>query len=268
MASFRPLLFCLYLSTGQCFSTSFSGSLRKLQALKDLKRPSSSSPAFSSHKHKYLTTQFAETLTAAENYTSTFAAVPGETETKTLVDSAEFLKPERDLHDYRYIRLSNNLEVLLVSTEKAGSSEAKSSTVEAASVHVQAGHMDDTISGLAHFHEHMLFLGTEKYPDEDDYEGFLSKFGGFANAYTDMEDTNYYFSVTSQQNDANEASEGLRGGLDRLAQFFLCPLFEESMVERELRAVDSEYRNGKTNDSWRNFQFIKAISNQKHPFSK
>jgi insulysin len=111
-------------------------------------------------------------------------------------------------------------------------------------------------------------LGTKKYPDEDEYESFLSKFGGFGNAYTDMEDTNYYFSISSQQNEGQDASEGLRGGLDRLAQFFISPTCDESMVERELRAIDSEYRNGKTNDAWRNYQFLKKISNQKHPFSK
>ena len=83
-----------------------------------------------------------------------------------------------------------------------------------------------------------------------------------------MEDTNYYFSVTTQQSDPDVTSEGLKGGLDRLAQFFIAPKFEEGMVERELRAIDSEYRNGKTNDSWRNYQFLKSISNQKHPFSK
>jgi len=83
-----------------------------------------------------------------------------------------------------------------------------------------------------------------------------------------MEDTNYYFSLTSKQEDIHETSEGLQGGLDRLAQFFIAPNFEESMVERELRAIDSEYKNGKTSDSWRNYQFLKSISNQNHPFSK
>lgn len=255
----RSLLFCLYVSAGQCFSSSLSGG-----PFRGLNRPNSYSDFTSSTKHR--STRFAGAVATAENDTATFEVPAAETE--IVVDADDFLKPERDLKDYRYIRLSNNLEVLLVSTAKATSSEEKSSAVEAASVHVQAGHMDDTIAGLAHFHEHMLFLGTEKYPDEDDYETFLSKFGGYANAYTDMEDTNYYFSVTSQQNNPNEVSEGLRGGLDRLSQFFISPLFEESMVERELRAVDSEYRNGKTNDSWRNYQFLKAISNQKHPFSK
>ena len=113
----------------------------------------------------------------------------------------------------------------------------------------------------------MLFLGTEKYPSEDEYEGFLSKYGGSCNAYTDMEDTNYYLSITTQHSDPDTTSEGLSGALDRLAQFFISPKFEESMVDRELRAIDSEYRNGKTSDVWRNYQFLKAVGNQKHPFS-
>lgn len=82
-----------------------------------------------------------------------------------------------------------------------------------------------------------------------------------------MEDTNYYFSITTQNESADETSEGLEGSLDRLAQFFISPQFNADMAERELRAIDSEYRNGKTNDSWRNFQLLKAVSNQKHPFS-
>ena len=172
----RSLLFCLYVSAGQCFSSSLSGGL-----FRGLNRPNSYSDYSSSTQHR--STRFAGEVATAKNDTATFEAAAAETE--IVVDADDFLKPERDLKDYRYIRLSNNLEVLLVSTAKATSSEEKSSAVEAASVHVQAGHMDDTIAGLAHFHEHMLFLGTEKYPDEDDYETFLSKFGGYANANPD-----------------------------------------------------------------------------------
>jgi insulysin len=82
-----------------------------------------------------------------------------------------------------------------------------------------------------------------------------------------MEDTNYYFSVTTEGNSPHTTSEGLEGALDRFSQFFISPLFNAEMAERELRAIDSEYRNGKTNDSWRNFQFVKSISNPKNPFS-
>ena len=117
----------------------------------------------------------------------------------------------------------------------------------------------------------MLFLGTEKYPDENEYESFLSKYGGFSNAYTDMEDTNYYFSLTTttSKNDdtCHATSEALEGSLDRLAQFFIAPTFESSMVDREVKAIDSEWRNSRTSDNWRNYQLLKACANQKHPFA-
>lgn len=155
---------------------------------------------------------------------------------------------------------------------------APESDVEAGAVHVKAGHMDDPDdrAGLAHFHEHMLFLGTTKYPDESEYEQFLSQYGGSSNAYTDMEDTNYYFSVSPlDDDDENEDDEeekttsaALEGGLDRLAQFFISPLFDPSMVERELRAIDSEYRNSFTSDGWRSYQLLKESANHDHPFSK
>lgn len=43
--------------------------------------------------------------------------------------------------------------------------------------------------------QHMVFLGTDRYPVEGQYEAFLNEHGGASNAYTAMEDTNYYFSV-------------------------------------------------------------------------
>ncbi len=130
----------------------------------------------------------------------------------------------------------------------------------------------------------MLFLGTEKYPKEEEYEDFLGRNGGASNAYTDMEDTNYYFNVSpldhSDDDDEEEetleevedndgkVSSALSGALDRFAQFFISPLFDESMLERELRAVNSEYLNGRTADNWRNYQMLKHGSNHDHPFSK
>jgi insulysin len=63
-------------------------------------------------------------------------------------------------------------------------------------------------------------------------------------------------------------SSALSGALDRFAQFFISPLFDESMLDRELRAVDSEYLNGRTSDKWRNFQLLKHGSSKDHPFSK
>ena len=175
-----------------------------------------------------------------------------------LANDVDFIKPLPDKRQYRAVLLKNNLQVLLVSSPE--------SDVEAGALHVQAGHMDDTRPGLAHFHEHMLFLGTTKYPSPNDYDGYLSTHGGASNAYTDMEDTNYYFSVTPSDSDTDSAA--LKGALDRFAQFFIAPLFDETMVDRELRAVDSEYRNSLSQDAWRNYQLLKQAANPKHPFSK
>lgn len=50
----------------------------------------------------------------------------------------------------------------------------------AAAMDVRVGHLSDPAEypGLAHFLEHMLFMGTEKYPDENEYNTYLSSHGG------------------------------------------------------------------------------------------
>ncbi|KAL7468998.1 hypothetical protein ACHAXS_009237 [Conticribra weissflogii] len=203
-----------------------------------------------------------------------------------LATDSQFQKSLPDRRSYRAISLArNSLTVLLASDPETD--------VEAASMHVRAGHFDDPPhrAGLAHFHEHMLFLGTEKYPREEEYEEFLGRNGGMSNAYTDMEDTNYYFNVAPLDHDNDDddddddqetadveagatekvkrgTSAALAGALDRFAQFFISPLFDESMLERELRAVNSEYLNGRTADNWRNYQMLKQGASKDHPFSK
>ena len=117
----------------------------------------------------------------------------------------------------------------------------------------------DDIPGVAHFCEHMLFLGTEKYPDENSYSAFLNENGGYSNAYTSKESTNYYFQLTHPH---------LEEALDRFAQFFIAPLFTESATQRELEAVNSEHEKNIQTDSWRLHQLWQSTSNKNHPCSK
>lgn len=51
------------------------------------------------------------------------------------------------------------------------------------------------LPGIAHFLEHMLFMGSKKYPEENDYDEFLSEHAGDSNAFTDEETTNFHFEV-------------------------------------------------------------------------
>jgi insulysin len=113
-------------------------------------------------------------------------------------------------------------------------------------------------AGFAHYLEHMLFLGTSKYPAEQDFQRHISDHGGSLNAFTASDHTMYYFSIDP---------EALEGGLDRLAQFFISPLFSESASDREKNAVEEEYRKNLDSDGWRRFQVVKELADQRHPFS-
>ncbi|KAH9668344.1 nardilysin-like [Citrus sinensis] len=85
--------------------------------------------------------------------------------------------------------------------------------------------------GLAHFLEHMLFMGSTEFPDENEYDSYLSKHGGSSNAYTETEHTCYHFEIKR---------EFLKGALMRFSQFFISPLMKVEAMEREVLAVDSE----------------------------
>ncbi|RIB06084.1 Metalloenzyme, LuxS/M16 peptidase-like protein [Gigaspora rosea] len=162
-------------------------------------------------------------------------------------------KSNNDDRDYRLIRLSNDLEALLIHDPTTDKSSA--------SLDVHVGNLSDPddLQGLAHFCEHLLFMGTEKYPKENEYNSFLSKHSGHSNAYTGLDNTNYYFEV---------GYEFLEGALDRFAQFFIAPLFDPNCTDREILAVDSEHKKNRRSDSWRLFQLERALSNPDHPYSR
>ena len=117
--------------------------------------------------------------------------------------------------------------------------------------------------GMAHFLEHLLFMGSEKYPEENCYDAYMSKHGGHDNAYTENEHTVYHFEIPQEQ---------LSGALDLFAQFFVKPLLKESSVERELKAIESEFMLAKNSDHSRLQQLMAYTSGRKsfreHPASK
>ncbi|WP_246028408.1 insulinase family protein [Shewanella atlantica] len=149
--------------------------------------------------------------------------------------------------------MKNGLSVLLV--EDGQASQA------AASMAVNVGHFDDPVSrpGMAHFLEHMLFLGTEKFPQSGEYHAFINQHGGSNNAWTGTEQTNFFFCINS---DVFEES------LDRFSQFFISPLFSKELVDRERHAIESEFSLKLKDDIRRTYQVQKETVNPAHPFSK
>ena len=82
-----------------------------------------------------------------------------------------------------------------------------------------------TLQGLSHYTEHMLFMGSKSYPDENEFSEFLVKMSGNRNAYTEAEHTNYHLDVHPA---------GLYGALQRFAGFFTDPLFKVESLQKEV----------------------------------
>ena len=163
------------------------------------------------------------------------------------------LKSPTDKREYRYVELPNGLKVLLISDDRADKA--------AAALDVFAGSSDEPRDqpGLAHFLEHMLFLGTEKYPESGEYQTFLNQHGGSYNAFTSFRHTNYFFDVAPDQ---------FEPVLDRFAQFFIAPLFNEEYVHREKMAVHSEYLARIKDENRRQIDALQQVLNQDNPASK
>ncbi|GMI28984.1 hypothetical protein TeGR_g1917 [Tetraparma gracilis] len=115
------------------------------------------------------------------------------------------------------------------------------------------------LPGLAHFLEHMLFMGTSTYPDENHYDAYVSKHGGSTNAWTEMEETVFHYTTPQAQ---------LFPALDVFARFFSEPLMKADAVDRERRAVDSEFFLSQQSDGARLQQLFCATARprEEHPF--
>ena len=109
---------------------------------------------------------------------------------------------------------------------------------------MKSGNLNDPAecNGLAHFCEHMCFLGSEKYPEEKTYSEFITKNGGSKNAATGEDYTYYFFDVKNEK---------FGHALDIFSQFFQTSLFTEGGTDREMNAVDNEFKRNLSNETRR-----------------
>jgi len=160
-------------------------------------------------------------------------------------------KPSSDNKTYDYIRLDNDLDVIIVTTDKPGMS--------AACLTVDVGYYDDPIPGLAHFLEHMLFMGSTTYPKENYFQIFINKNSGSTNAFTSSQHTCYYFDVLD---------EHFHDALHIFSRFFVDPLLSENAIVREMNAVNSEHEKNILLDNWRVRSVLREVSDSASPFHK
>ena len=167
------------------------------------------------------------------------------------VATAEAVKGDKRV--IKTLTLENGLDVFLVSDPDVHRS--------AAALSVGIGHLHDPKQkqGLAHYLEHMLFLGTQKYPEVGSYKKYLDEHSGASNAYTAGNMTNYFFQVSH---------EGFDESLDRFSDFFKAPLFDKTYAEREVNAVNNEHEKNKLNDGWRGNFVSNLVSEPGHPLTQ
>eukprot|EP00873_Tetraselmis_striata_P005224 jgi/Tetstr1/425488/TSEL_015935.t1 len=159
-------------------------------------------------------------------------------------------RPLCDKRHYRSLRLRNGVRALVVSDPEA--------TFGACCANVQAGYFDDpdSLPGLAHFLEHAVHLGSEKYPQENGYKMYLSQHAGSSNASTSMVHTQFHFTCKHDH---------MQGAVDRMAQFFVAPLIASDAVAREVNAVHAEFSRN-TNSDQRKLLQLRRSAGQR-PYS-
>lgn len=161
-------------------------------------------------------------------------------------------KPKFDVRDFVGGTLDNGVKYVFVNDESLQKSFVS------VTIHTGSFQNPKEYAGLAHFLEHMLFMGSNKYPNENHYNSRLNELGGYSNAYTDVMETVYYFNVFD---------DGLEEIIDIFSRFFIDPIFDSDAVNRELNAIDSEHQKNINNDTWRKYQFVLNLANTNNPIN-
>ena len=110
--------------------------------------------------------------------------------------------------------------------------------------------------GLAHFLEHMIFMGSEKYPTENAFDAHIKKCGGFDNAHTESEETVFYFEVSEEHLDSS---------MDYFSALLMKPLMKKEAMTRERDAVESEFQQTLHDDEARRDQLLASLATKSFP---
>ncbi len=124
------------------------------------------------------------------------------------------------------LQLGNGLRVRLL--------QQPGTRLAAALVDVAGGSHDEPAEypGLAHFLEHLVFLGSQGFPPEDGLMPFVQGLGGRVNASTCPRRTRFFCEVP-----ATHLEQALARLLDMLAN----PSLDQEALRRERQVLDAEY---------------------------
>lgn len=129
--------------------------------------------------------------------------------------------------------LDNGIKIVFVSDNTI--------KLSSCTVTVGAGSFQDDYEGSAHFLEHLLFMGSTKYPDYNEYHSYIQTCGGEENAFTADDITCYYIGIESAF---------LEKGIDMLSWFFRDPILDKKYIKSEMNIIDAEHNKNILSDMW------------------
>lgn len=176
--------------------------------------------------------------------------------------TTRFKRPLSDLNKaHKHIILKNGLSALLISDPLV--------KIAACSMCVKSGsHRDpDELPGLAHFCEHMVFMGTSDYPTPNELVNTVTSVGGNCNAYTTGDKTCFFFEMPISKAEINNEL-CFNYTLKVFSSMFNLPLFSEAYMDMEINSVHHEHELNLLNDNKILYHGFRLLSNDNHPFSR
>jgi zinc protease len=147
--------------------------------------------------------------------------------------------------------LDNDLKVILVPMSSGGLVAYWSVVRTGARDEYEPGH-----TGFAHFFEHMMFRGTEKFPQER-YKEIVTEMGADSNAFTSDDLTGYHLTV---------ARDDLERVMEIEADRFQNLSYAEQEFKTEAGAVYGEYRKNRMSPFFTIYEAVRQAAFDVHTY--
>lgn len=147
--------------------------------------------------------------------------------------------------------LDNGLTLVVIPMSAGGLVSYRTVVRTGARDEYEKGH-----TGFAHFFEHMMFRGTEKYP-QDVYGDLVTKMGADSNAYTSTDVTVYQFDI---------AAEDLPQVVELESDRFQNLAYSEAQFQTEAGAVYGEYRKNRSSPFFTVYEALHKAAFTKHTY--
>jgi insulysin len=161
-------------------------------------------------------------------------------------------KPKHDKNMYYTIELPNKLKALII-TDKKSKSAGLGLTINA------GGAMDKDLYGLAHFTEHMVFLGSKKFNNATYFFDYVTLHHGHINGHTQINSTTFFFTIDKYH---------FKHAFDIFSSVFTDPFFNSTYVEKEINAVNSEHQKNILSNRKKKMHIMKKLANQNSLFPR